>query len=106
MVDPTYISAVVWVCCGLAILYLGGYQIGVRGRADLHANYDESVDPAYVSRWVGLTTLVMGLLIIGYAIRELVYGFDGYALGALVGALLVLSYVTKLFARGVGYRGP
>ncbi|MFP8953977.1 hypothetical protein ACLI4Z_13570 [Natrialbaceae archaeon A-arb3/5] len=104
MVEPTYISGAVWFVCGVVILYLG-YVIGVRGRADLHAEYDESVDPAYVSRWVGLTASVMGLLVIGYAVREVVYGFQPYALGALIVALLVLSYVTKLFARGVGYRG-
>lgn len=102
MVDPNYISGVVWLSCGLLILYLGYYQIGIRGRADLHANYDEDVDPAYVSRWVGRTTLVMGLLVVGYAVREVLYGFHPYALGALIVALLVLSYVTKLVARGFG----
>lgn len=104
MVDPNYVSGAVWFCCGLLILYLGTYKIGVQGRVDLHANYDETVDRAYVSRWVGRTTLLMGLLVVGYAIREAVYGFHPYALGGLIVALLVLSYVTKLVARGVGYR--
>lgn len=104
MVDPNYISGAVWLGCGLLILYLGYYKIGLQGRADLHANYEESVDPAYVSRWVGRTTLVMGLLVVGYGIREVLYGFQPYALGGLILTLLVLSYVTKLFARGAGYR--
>ncbi|ELY43364.1 hypothetical protein [Natronorubrum sulfidifaciens] len=104
MVDANIISGTVWLLCGLAILYLG-YLIAIRGRADLHANYDESVDPAYVSRWAGGTALFMGLLVVAYAIREMIYGFQPYALGGLLVALLVLSYLTKLFARGVGYRG-
>ncbi|RQH03097.1 hypothetical protein [Natrarchaeobius oligotrophus] len=104
MVDPNHVSGAVWFLCGVAILGLG-YLIGVRGRADLHAEYDESVDEAYASRWIGATALLMGVLVIAYAIREMVYGFHPYALGALVVTLLVLSYVTKLFARGVGYRG-
>ncbi|AFZ73929.1 hypothetical protein [Natronobacterium gregoryi] len=106
MVDPNYVSGAVWFLCGLAILYLG-YLIGVRGRADLHSNYDEesSVDPAYVSRWAGGTAILMGLLVVVYAIREAIYGFQPYALGALVVTLLLLSYVTKLFARGYGHRG-
>lgn len=103
MVDPNVISGTVWLLCGVAILYLG-YLIGIRGRADLHAAYDESVDPAYVSRWAGGTALLMGLLVVAYGIRELLYGFQPYALGGLVVTLLVLSYLTKLFARGVGYR--
>ncbi|MXV62365.1 hypothetical protein GS429_09880 [Natronorubrum sp. JWXQ-INN-674] len=104
MVDANLISGTVWLLCGIAILYLG-YVIAIRGRADLHANYDESVDPAYVSRWAGGTALFMGLLVIGYAIREMIYGFQPLALGGLLVSLLVLSYLTKLFARGVGYRG-
>ena len=103
MVDYHLISGGVWLLCGLAICYLG-YLIAFRGRADLHSNYDESVDPAYVSRWAGGTALLMGLLVVGHAIREMIYGFQPYALGALVVTLLVLSYVSKLFARGVGYR--
>lgn len=104
MVDANIISGTVWLLCGLAILYLG-YVIAVRGRADLHANYDESVDPEYVSRWAGGTAVFMGALVVAYAIREMVYGFQPYALGGLIVSLLVLSYLTKLFARGVGYRG-
>lgn len=104
MVEPNVISGTVWLLCGGAILYLG-YLIGIRGRADLHVDYDESVDPAYVSRWAGGTALLMGLLVVAYAIRELIYGFQPFALGGLVVTLLVLSYLTKLFARGVGYRG-
>ena len=104
MVDPNYVSGAVWFCCGLLICYLGFYKIGVQGRADLHANYDDTVDRAYVSRWVGRTSLLMGLLVIGYAIREVLYGFHPYALGGLIVALLALSYVTKLIAGGAGYR--
>ena len=103
MVEPHHISGTVWLVCGLVILGLG-YLIAIRGRADLHANYDESVDPAYVSRWAGGTALLMGALVVGYAIRELRYGFDPAALAALLVALLLLSYLSKLFARGVGYR--
>lgn len=104
MVDPNLISGAVWLLCGVAILGLG-YLIAFRGRADLHANYDESVDPAYVSRWAGGTALLMGLVVVAYAIREMIYGFQPIALGGLLVALLVLSYLSKLFARGVGYRG-
>ncbi|NGM71144.1 hypothetical protein G6M89_19410 [Natronolimnobius sp. AArcel1] len=104
MVDPNYISGAVWVLCGLLILYLGTYKIGLQGRADLHANYDDDVDPAFVSRWVGGTTFLMGALVVGYGIREMLYGFHPYALAMLIVTLLILSYITKLFARGVGYR--
>ena len=104
MVDANIISGTVWLLCGFAILYLG-YVIAIRGRADLHANYDESVDPAYVSRWAGGTALLMGVLVVAYAVREMIYGFHPFALGGLLVSLLVLSYLTKLFARGVGYRG-
>ena len=103
MVDANYISGTVWLLCGAAILYLG-YLIGVRGRVDLHANYDESVDPDYVSRWAGGTALLMGAIVVGYAIREILYGFHPYALGGLLVALLALSYLSKLFAGGFGAR--
>lgn len=105
MVDPNYVSGGVWLVCGLVICYLG-YLIGPRGRAELHTDYDEEsgVDPAYVSRWAGGTALAMGLLVVGYGIREMIYGYQPYALGALLVAMLVLSYVTRLFARGYGYR--
>ncbi|WP_306057135.1 hypothetical protein [Natronococcus wangiae] len=102
MVDYNLISGGVWLLCGLAICYLG-YLIAFRGRVDLHSNYDESVDPAYVSRWAGGTALLMGALVLVYAVRELVFGFEPSALGGLVVALLVLSYLSKLFARGFGY---
>ncbi|WP_265110576.1 hypothetical protein [Halosolutus halophilus] len=104
MVAFNLVSGAVWLVCGLAICYLA-YLIGVRGRVDLHANYDESVDAAYVARWAGGTAMVMGLLTVAYAVRELIYGFQPYALGGLIVTLFVLSYVSKLFARGVGYRG-
>ncbi|RQG91938.1 hypothetical protein [Natrarchaeobius chitinivorans] len=103
MVEIHYVSGSVWLLCGLAILYLG-YLITFRGRADLHGSYDESVDPAYVSRWAGGTALLMGMLVVAYAVHEFRYGFRPFLLGALVVTLLVLSYVSKLFARGVGYR--
>ncbi|QRV15599.1 hypothetical protein [Haloterrigena salifodinae] len=101
MVDANHVSGAVWLLCGLAILFLG-YLIAARGRADLHSDYDESVDPAYASRWVGATALLMGLLVVAYSIRELLYGFHPYALGGLLVALLGLSYLSKLFARGFG----
>ncbi|WP_246999343.1 hypothetical protein [Halosolutus gelatinilyticus] len=106
MVAFNLVSGAVWLACGLVICYLA-YLIGVRGRVDLHASYDadESVDPAYVARRAGGTAMLMGLLTIAYAVREMVYGFRPAALGALIVALLALSYVSKLFARGVGYRG-
>ncbi|WP_049923060.1 hypothetical protein [Halopiger djelfimassiliensis] len=105
MVDPNLVSGTVWLGCGLAILALG-YLIAVRGRADLHANYDDTsgVDPAYVSRWAGGTALLMGVLVIAYGIREIRYGFHPYALAGLIAALLGLRYLSKLFARGFGYR--
>ncbi|MEY7850858.1 hypothetical protein AB7C87_16850 [Natrarchaeobius sp. A-rgal3] len=103
MVDFNVVSGLVWFGCGLLILYLG-YLIAFRGRADLHANYDESVDPAYVSRWAGGTALLMGALVVLYGIQEIYYGFRPYALGGLVVSLLVLSYVSKLFAGGFGYQ--
>ena len=105
MVDPNYISGAVWVLCGILILYLGFYKIGLQGRADLHANYDEDVDQAFVSRWVGRTTFLMGMLVVAYGIREAIYGFHPYALAVLIISLLILSYMTKQFAQGVGYRG-
>lgn len=101
MVDPNLVSGIVWLICGVLILYLGSL-IAFRGRADLHANYDETVDPAYVSRRAGGTALLMGILVVGYAVREMLYGFDFYALAALVAALLGLSYLSRLFARGWG----
>ena len=101
MVDPHVISGAVWVFCGLLILGLGSL-IAFRGRVDLHANYDESVDPAYVARWAGGTALLMGVLVVAYGVREIRFGFHPYALGGLIVALLALSYVSKLFAGGFG----
>ncbi|SEV99860.1 hypothetical protein [Natrinema salifodinae] len=101
MVDPNLISGAVWIVCGLAILGLASL-IAFRGRVDLHANYDESVDPAYAARWAGGTALVMGLLVVAYGIRELRHGFQPQLLAGLVVALLVLSYLSKLFAGGFG----
>ena len=99
MVDYNLVGGAVWILCGLVILYLG-FLIGVRGRADLHANYDEDVDPAYVSRWAGSIALLMGILVVGFGVSQALYGFEPYALGGLVAALLVLSYLSKLVARG------
>lgn len=101
MVAPNLVSGVVWICCGLAILGLGSL-IAFRGRVELHANYDEAVDPAYVSRWAGGTALLMGLLVVAYGAYEIWYGFDPRLLGGLIVALLVLSYLSTLFARGFG----
>ncbi|SEQ50295.1 hypothetical protein [Natrinema salaciae] len=101
MVDPNLVSGAVWVACGLAILSLGSL-IAFRGRVDLHANYDESVDPAYVSRWAGGTALLMGLLVVAYGVREMRDGFQPRLLAGLIVALLVLRYLSKLFAGGFG----
>ncbi|ELY70403.1 hypothetical protein [Natrinema versiforme] len=103
MVDPNLVSGFVWVLCGLAILGLGSL-IAFRGRVDLHANYDESVDPAYVSRWAGGTALLMGVLVVAYGIREMRAGFDPRFLAGLIVALLVLRYLSNLFAGGFGAR--
>lgn len=94
------ISGTVWLLCGIAICYLG-FLIGVRGRVDLHQDYDGSVDPVHAARWVGGTAILMGLVTVAYALREMYYGFDPLALGGLLATLLVLSYASKLFARGV-----
>ncbi|MFC6718808.1 hypothetical protein ACFQGT_15025 [Natrialbaceae archaeon GCM10025810] len=99
MVEYHLISGAVWVGCGLLILGLASL-IAFRGRVDLHANYDESVDPSYAARWAGGTALLMGLLVVAYGVREALYGFDVTYLGGLVGSLLVLSYLSKLFAGG------
>lgn len=101
MVDYNLISGSVWLLCGLVICYLG-YLIGIRGRIELHSAYEESVDPTYAARGAGGTALLMGALVVAFGIREMLYGFHPYALGGLVVALLVLSYLSKLFARGYG----
>jgi len=101
MVEPNLVSGAVWVVCGLAIFGLGSL-IAFRGRVDLHANYDESVDPAHVARWAGGTALLMGILVVAYGVREMRYGFQPSLLAGLVVALLVLSYLSKLFAGGFG----
>ncbi|WP_222919574.1 hypothetical protein [Natrinema sp. SYSU A 869] len=101
MVDPNLVSGSVWVLCGLAILGLGSL-ITFRGRVELHANYDESVDPAHVSRWAGGTALLMGVLVVAYGVREIRYGFQPRLLAGLVVALLILSHLSKLFAGGFG----
>ncbi|WP_254767598.1 hypothetical protein [Salinilacihabitans rarus] len=93
------VSGAVWLACGLAIWYLG-YLIAVRGRVDLHANYDESVEPAYAARWAGGTALLMGTLVVAYAVREALFGWNATALTGLLVALLVGSYLSTLFARG------
>ena len=99
MVEVHYVSGAVWVLCGLAILGLG-FLIAFRGRADLHSDYRESVDPAYVSRWAGAIAFLMGIVTVAFGVREMVFGWDPAALGALLVILLVLSYLTKLIARG------
>lgn len=104
MVDFNLISGTIWLVCGIVILVLG-YIIAFRGRADFHVDYDESVDPAYVSRWAGGTALLMGLLVVAYAVHQMIYGYNPAAFGALIVTLFVLSYATKRFARGWGYRG-
>lgn len=99
MVEVHHVSGGVWVLGGLCMLGLG-YLIAFRGRADLHADYDESADPAFVSRWVGTIALLMGVLTTGHGLREMVYGWNPSALGVLLVVLLVLVSLTKLIARG------
>ncbi len=101
MVEVHWLSGGVWVLGGLAILGLG-YLIAVRGRADLHADFDESgdADPVVVGRRVGAVALFMGLVTLAHGLREIAFGFEPAALGLLLVVLLVSSYLTKLLARG------
>ena len=101
--DFHLVSGTVWLLCGLTITYLA-YLIAIQGRVDLHQHYDESVDPQFAARWAGGSALFMGLFTIGYGLREIRYGFDPLALGVLITVLVVCSYLSGLFARGVGSR--
>ncbi|WIV67746.1 hypothetical protein [Natrialbaceae archaeon AArc-T1-2] len=101
MVDFELVLGIVWIVFGVIIL-IPAYFIAFRGRADFHVNYDESVDPAYVSRWAGTTALLMGLLVVAYGLYQLAYGYSTVVFGALLVSLLVLSSLTKRFAQGWG----
>lgn len=100
MADFDLIVGAFWICCGVMILVPA--SLIARGRADLHVHYDESVDPAYVSRRAGTTAIAMGILPIAYGGFQIVYGYHPYAFGGLLLSLLVLSSLTKRFARGWG----
>ena len=99
MVEVNHLSGLVWVLGGLAMGYLG-FLIGVRGRADLHVDFDGTADPERVSRWVGSIAVLMGVVTAAHGLREMLFGFDPAALTVLLVVLLVLSYLTKLIARG------
>ena len=101
MVDANVVMGLFWILCGLVIL-VPAYLIAFRGRADLHVHYEEGVDPAYVSRRAGTTALLMGLLVVAYGIHQMLFGYYPAAFGGLLVALLVLSQLTKRFARGWG----
>ncbi|GAB3031126.1 hypothetical protein [Natronobiforma cellulositropha] len=100
MVDANLVLGVFWLLCGLAILIPS--VLIFRGRADLHVHYDESVDPAYVSRRAGTTANLMGVLVVAYGFYQLFVGYSPLLFGGLLLALLVLSQLTKRFAQGWG----
>ncbi|MDQ2049184.1 hypothetical protein RBH26_01675 [Natronolimnohabitans sp. A-GB9] len=104
MVDANVFLGLFWIFCGLIIL-APAVLIAFRGRADLHVHYDDDVDPEYVSRRAGATALLMGILVVGYGVHQLLYGFSPTAFGGLIVALVVLSQLTKRFAQGWGYSG-
>ncbi|MCU4741849.1 hypothetical protein OB955_21130 [Halobacteria archaeon AArc-m2/3/4] len=100
MADFDLIMGAFWIICGLVILVPA--SLIARGRADLHVHYDESVDPAYVSRRAGITAIAMGVLPVTYGLFQITYGYHPYAFGGLLLSLLVLSSLTKRFAQGWG----
>ncbi len=102
MVDANVLLGGFWIILGIIIL-IPAYLIAIQGRADLHVHYDDSVDPAYVSRRAGATALLMGFVTIGYGIYQLVVGYSFLALSGLLLTLLVLSTLTRRFAQGWGY---
>ncbi|MFP8891326.1 hypothetical protein ACLI4U_16395 [Natrialbaceae archaeon A-CW2] len=104
MVAFDTIMGIFWLVCGIIVL-IPAYMIAFGGRPDLHVHYDDSVDPAYVSRRAGATALLMGISMIVYALYQLVVGYQPLALGALLVSLLVLSTLTKRFAKGWGWDG-
>lgn len=101
MVDASVLLGGLFVVLGIVIL-IPAFLIAFRGRADLHVHYDDDVDPAYVSRRAGSTALLMGILVTAYGLHQMVYGFYPTAFWGLMGALLVLSQLTKRFAQGWG----
>ena len=101
MVDANVLLSLFWIICGVVIL-IPAYLIAFHGRADMHVNYDESVDPDYVSRRAGPTALLMGLSFVGYGVYQLRYGYTASVFGGFLVTLLVLSQLTRRFARGWG----
>ncbi|WP_254862357.1 hypothetical protein [Halovivax gelatinilyticus] len=101
MVAVNWLSGGVWLLGGVCILGLG-YLIAFRGRADLHADFDETrdVDADVIGRRVGVVALFMGVVTVVHGLREIAFGFDPAALGLLLVVLLFCSYLTKLLARG------
>ena len=102
MVDANLLLGAFWILCGLVILAPASL-IAFRGRADLHVHYDEDVDPEYVSRRAGTTAVLMGLVVIGFGVHQAFYGYSAVLFGAMLVSLLVLSTLTRRFARGWGY---
>ena len=101
MIDANVLLSLFWIICGVVIL-VPAYLIAFRGRADMHINYDEDVDPEYVSRRAGPTALLMGLSFVGYGVYQLRYGYTASVFGGFLVTLLVLSQLTRRFARGWG----
>ena len=99
MVEVHWLSGGVWLLGGLAMCYLG-YLIRFEKRVDLHSDYREGADDDRVAAWVGGIAIVMGVVTGAHGLREILFGFDPRALGVLLVVLLVLSYLTKLLARG------
>ncbi len=102
MVDANLLLGLVWVGCGLVVLAAAS-MIAFFGRPDLHVHYDDSVDPAYVSRRAGTTALLMGVALVAYGGYQAAYGFNATLFGGLLLSLLVLSKLTTKFATGWGY---
>ena len=99
MVEVHYLSGSVWVLGGIAMCGLG-YLIGVRGRIELHSDYAERANREFASRWVGVIAICMGLASLLQGVREMLFGWDPFYIGALLVFLLVCSWLTKLIARG------
>ncbi|USZ72996.1 hypothetical protein [Natronosalvus halobius] len=93
-----------WIGCGIVIL-IPAWLIAVRGRADLHVHYDDSVDPTYVSRRAGTTALLMAVATITYGLAQVRFGYQPTAFVGLLVTLLVLATLTKRFAQGWGWHG-
>lgn len=99
MIEVHYVSGGVWILGGLFMCLLG-YLIRFRGRSDILEYDPERADPVQVANWVGPTALLMGIVTIGYGIREATLGFDPTALTVFLVSLLVLMVLVKVILRG------